>query len=82
MTFDEAMRMVSTRHALVARPEWNIFHAIQRGTDGSLWRFKLDNCEGGRSGDGWPYKPTDEDRAATDWIFYQPPDENWVELSF
>jgi hypothetical protein len=82
MTFDEAMRLVRRQNAMVTRPAWNIFCCVRRSGDGSITFWRLDNCEGGLSGNGWPYKPTNEDRGATDWMFYQTPDENWVELDF
>lgn len=84
MTFDEAMRIVRKEDEMVTRPGWGILRAVRRnfGFPGSVCNFKPDNTEGLGSGDGWPYKPTDEDRAATDWMYYQTPDENWVELDF
>jgi hypothetical protein len=82
MTFEEAMQLVRTRYAMVTRPTWNIFCCLRFDVDGSLAYWKLDNCDGGWSGDGWPYEPTDQDRAATDWMLYQAPQNNWVELNF
>lgn len=82
MTFGQAMQVART-DAMITRPSWNIFCAIApHAEDGSLFFWKFDNCDGTFSGDGWPYKPTDEDRAATDWMIYQAPQENWVELDF
>jgi hypothetical protein len=82
MTFDEAIEQSRSRNIMVTRPSWNIFGGIRLDDDGKLWYWKLDNCDGGPSGNGWPYKPTDEDRAASDWMLYQAPQENWVELDF
>jgi hypothetical protein len=82
MTFDEAVELLHTRRAMVTRPEWSIFAAMRLDDDGELGYWELDNCDGGCSGVGRPYKPTDEDRAASDWMLYQAPQENWVELDF
>jgi len=87
MTFDEAMRLVRARDALVTRPSWNIFCllAINDSIDDEekpIFFWRLDNCDGTLTGDGWPYNPTDEDRAATDWMSYQAPQDNWIELDF
>jgi len=80
MTFDQAMQVART-NTMVTRPSWNIFCAIAPNEEeGTLLFWKLDNCDGTFSGTGFPYKPTDEDRAATDWMFYQAPQDNWVEL--
>jgi hypothetical protein len=82
MTFEQAMRM-ARRDAKVTRPSWGILRAVTLGGDGkSLDDMILDNTDGFRSGDGRPYAPTAEDRAATDWMLYQTPDENRVELDF
>src|ERR1700691_1589441 len=87
MTFDEAMRLIATKRVMVTRPSWNVFCAVRMDEHylDDTWvkevhYWKLDNCDGNWSGDGWPYNPTDEDRAATDWMLYQAPQENWVEL--
>jgi len=82
MTFDEAIGLVHTGNAMVTRPAWDIFCCLRLNYDGSLGYWKLDNCDGGWSGHGWPHTPTDEDRAATDWMLYQAPQDNWVELNF
>lgn len=85
MTFDEAMKLVRTQNAMVTRPRWHILRAVRRGIaeyKGTFSDMKLDNHDGGTSGSGRPYEPTDEDRAATDWMIYQSPEENWVELTF
>lgn len=93
MTFDEAIRLVHTSDAMVARPNWNIFCAIitagsgdairdDAACDGSLHYWTFDNCDGSRGGSGHPYHPDDEDRAATDWMVYQSPTENWIEPDF
>ena len=82
MTFDQAMQVARTG-AMITRPSWNIFCAIASHEEaGSLFFWKLDNCDGTFSGDGWAPTPSDEDRAATDWMLYQAPQENWVELDF
>jgi hypothetical protein len=86
MTFKEAMakaRNVNApiRNAMVTRSAWNIFRTI-RLDDDHLMDFELDNCDGDPSGSGSPYEPTDDDRAASDWMLYQAPDKNWIELYF
>jgi hypothetical protein len=86
MTFDQAMDAVRAG-AKVTRPSWDILClvAINVSIDDEerpIFFWKLDNCDGTFSGDGWPYKPTDEDRASTDWMLYQRPQDNWVELDF
>jgi hypothetical protein len=80
MTFDEAVELVHSRRVMVTRPDWNIFCAIRLDDDGNLGYWELDNCDGGWSGVGRPYKPTEEERATADWMLYQAPQENWVEL--
>jgi hypothetical protein len=80
MSFDVAVELMRSRGVMITRPGWNIFGAIRIDDDGEPGYWKLDNCDGGISGDGWPYKPTDEDLAASDWMLYQSPQENWVEL--
>ncbi len=87
------VELARSRSVMVTRPGWNIFGGLrlefpvqdeevndQNEDDGELFYWKLDNCDGGTSGCGWPYRPTDEDRTASDWILYQAPQENWVEL--
>ena len=81
MTFDEAMQLVLTRDRMVTRPTWDIFLAVRNNED-SIFYWKFDNCDGDSSGTGWPYRPTEEDRSATDWMIYQAPQGNWVELDF
>jgi hypothetical protein len=81
MTFEEAMAKTRIGNAMVTRPAWNIFRAL-RLDDDQLLDFTLDNCDGDPSGLGKPYKPTDDDRAARDWMLYQAPAENWIELHF
>jgi len=80
MTFGEAVALSRSRSVMVTRPGWDIFGGLRLDDGGEVWYWKLDNCDGGPSGSGWPYKPTDEDLAASDWIVYQAPQENWVEL--
>jgi hypothetical protein len=83
MTFDEAIELARSRSIMVTRSGWNIFGGIRLDEDdGKVWYWKLDNCDGFPSGGGWPYNPTDEDRAASDWMLYQAPQKNWVELGF
>jgi hypothetical protein len=82
MTFDEAMELMRTRNTFVTRPSWGIFNAIRRDDDGKFWYFTFDNCDGYASGGAIPTDIPDEDRAATDWMLYETPDENWVELEF
>jgi hypothetical protein len=82
MTFDQAMQVART-NAMVTRHSWDIFCAITpHEEDRALFFWKLDNCDGTFSGNGWSYKPSAEDRAATDWMLYQAPQDNWVELDF
>jgi hypothetical protein len=84
MRFDEAMNR-ARRGAPVTRPNWGIFRAVIRidpDDFGELLNWTFDNTEGTNSGTGSRYTPTDEDRAATDWMIYQNPEENWVELKF
>lgn len=80
MTFDAAIELLRSRGVMVTRPGWNIFVAIRRNDDGNLGYWELDNCDGGWSGSGSPYRPTNEDRIASDWMLYQPPQDNWIEL--
>jgi len=80
MTFDEAMQVIRLGHLMVTRPNWNIFHAVRFDEDGSVGYWVLDNGDGDWSGFGRPYHPTDEDRAASDWMRYQAPQECWVEF--
>lgn len=81
MTFEEAMELVQTKHDLVTRSSCNIFFALRHLSEGVvLW--ELDNCDGIPPDSGRPYKPTQEDRDATDWMLYQKPQDNWVELEF
>lgn len=83
MTFHEAMRLVHTRDdAMVTRPAWDILRAVVLDDERSLSDLKLDNCDGNFTGVGKPFTPTDEDRTATDWMLYQAPQDNWVELYF
>ena len=80
MTFDEAIELSRSRTIMVTRPGWNIFGGIRLDDDNKVWYWELDNCDGGPSGGGWPYNPTEEDRAASDWMPYRAPQENWVEF--
>jgi hypothetical protein len=41
----------------------------------SVWDWEYDNADGSRGGFGEIYDPTPEDRAATDWMEYQIPEE-------
>jgi hypothetical protein len=83
MTFDEAIELSRSRSIMITRPGWDIFGGIRLDDDdGKVRYWKLDNCDGFPSGEGWPYNPTDEDRAASDWMLYQAPQKNWVELGF
>jgi hypothetical protein len=82
MGFGEAIELLRSSSIMVTRSGWNIFGGIRLDDDGNVWYWKLDNCDGGPSGSGWPYNPTDEDRAASDWMVYQAPQKNWVELGF
>ena len=82
MTFQEAMDLARTSDEMVTRTAWRIERAVVPRADDDLHDMYLDNTEGGWSGSGTPYKPTDEDRAATDWMLYQTPEENWVDLCF
>ena len=90
MTFDEAMDLIAQEQVMVTRPSWGIFNALRMDeeyTDEGTWiktlgYWRLDNTEGTYSGDGHPYHPTEEDRAAKDWMLYQTPEEHWVELEF
>ena len=91
MTFDQALQMV-VAGKMVTRPGWPILRALrdwELGPDsegyfcyqGRLFEdWELDNLEGGVSGGGLPYNPTDEDRNATDWMEYQPPIDLRVDL--
>ena len=84
MTFAEAMRAVANGK-LVTRPGWEILRALARGpkdneSSGYVvddWVvddfYRLDNLDGAPTGNISPYVPTDEDRAATDWMQYQRP---------
>jgi hypothetical protein len=80
MTFEEAMDLARSG-AIVTRPGWDIFQGLII-RDGAIFYWKLDNCDGVPTGNGWPCEPNDEDRAATDWMLYQAPQDNWVELNF
>lgn len=94
MTFDDAMGLVRNEGVMVTRPSWSIFCAVRtsypqrllddEGSDeeNPVMFWRLDNCDGVPSGNGWPFGPSDEDRAATDWMLYQRPQDNWVELDF
>lgn len=87
MTFEEAMQLISSEPVMATRPCWNIFRGVRQykaypDGDDFIEDFVLDNCDGDWGGSGHPYHPTDEDRSATDWMLYQSPQENWVELDF
>jgi hypothetical protein len=94
MTFDQAMQAV-VNGKMVTRSGWHILRALQecgncddperywpfRYQGWSISDMKLDNLQGVGSGSGDPYNPTDEDRAATDWMEYQRPEfDIWVDL--
>lgn len=83
MTFDQAMEMARSPGVLVTRRSWEISCGIRPDEEGSIFYWKLDNCDGLPSGNGWPYEPADEDRAATDWnALGRPRRRNWIELDF
>lgn len=84
MTFDQAME-AARAGTKVTRPSWDILCLIAMNDsiddeEKPILFWKLDNYDGTFTGDGWPYNSTDEDRAATDWMLYQSPQDNWVEL--
>jgi hypothetical protein len=77
MTFAEAMQAV-TKGKLVTRPGWHILRVVvnfERRDEGEVFDWELDNFDGFPSGGGSPYEPTEDDRAATDWMEYQVPEE-------
>jgi hypothetical protein len=82
MSFDEAMELARSERASVTRPGWGIFNALMYD-DGDVLRYwRFDNCDGNPTGNGFPADISDEDRAATDWMLYQAPQDNWVDLRF
>ena len=90
MSFDQAMELARIERVAVTRPGWDIFLAVRieekyiTAEQHEEWchYFRFDNCDGIPSGSGWPYRPSDDDRAATDWMLYQTPQDNWVDLKF
>jgi len=42
----------------------------------------VDESDSLTSDGGGEYAPSDEDGAATDWMEYQPPAENWIDFEF
>jgi hypothetical protein len=84
MTFAEAVRLVKEEDALMTRPSWPLLRLIARGYPHKrlphLW--DVDNFDSGLSGWSSLYEARDADRAATDWMFYQSPEENWLDLEF
>ena len=83
MTFHQEAHAARTSEYGVTRPSWSLLRTVRRDSfNGPLRDYYLDCYDGGGSGTSGSYTPTDEDRAATDWMFYQTPDDNWVELDF
>jgi hypothetical protein len=82
MTFAQAMQAVAD-DKMVTRPGWGILDALLRWGDADrpeIMYWTLDNLHGGTSGSGEPYHPSEEDRAATDWMEYQAPEiDTWVD---
>lgn len=91
MTFEQAIDAV-VEDKMVTRPHWGVlealvptqfydsryFHHKGRAID----RFELDNLDGTPTGHGSSYSPSDEDKAATDWMYYQAPNvELWPDFS-
>ena len=88
MSFEQAMQLTQSGWTMVTRSHWDIFRAIYYGhfehhnLSGRLIEVMRDQLDAGIIGHEKLYEPSDEDLAATDWMLYQRPDENWVELDF
>ena len=90
ITVDEAMQAVAD-DKMVTRPTRSILRALLDGDEDpdyhatffyrgrTVLKWKLDNLDGGPSGSGDLYEPTDDDRVATDLMEYHRPDEVWFD---
>lgn len=85
MGFDEAMNLVTNSFA-VTRADWDIDRHLMVGGDRFDPESRYDFHLGGyyihdECGRDWKlYCPTDEDRAAADWMKYERVPELWIDL--
>jgi hypothetical protein len=82
MTFPEAMDAIAAGKK-VTRAGWGILRTLAREFDDkAVQHYRLDNLDGTLTGTSADYVASNDDRAATDWMIYQPPEEEfWVPFS-